>query len=133
MKHTIDKGSAKPIQLPLRRVPFHKRQEVHHQVVKCLKHTQIIEPSDSPWSSLVVLVAKPDLLRGYWQIDVAEQDREKTAFATPDSLYQFCKLNFGHTNARVCLMRAMHLTLKGLCWSDCLGYIDDNGRSNEQK
>ena len=37
VKHTIDTGSAKPIQLPLRRVPFHKRLEVHHQVVKCLK------------------------------------------------------------------------------------------------
>lgn len=25
-----------------------------------------------------------DLLRAYWQIDVAEEDQEKTAFATPD-------------------------------------------------
>lgn len=27
-----------------------------------------------------------DLLRGYWQIDVTEQDQEKTAFATPNGL-----------------------------------------------
>ena len=27
-----------------------------------------------------------DLLRGYWQIDLAEQDQEKTAFATPNGL-----------------------------------------------
>ena len=66
-----------------------------------------------------------DLLRGYWQIDVAEEDREKTAFATPDGLYQFCKLSFGLTNAPACFMRAMHLILKGLCWSDCLVYLDD--------
>ena len=72
-------------------------------------------------------MSKPDLLRGHWQIDVVEQDREKTAFATPDSLYQFCKLSFGHTNAPACFMRAMYLILKGLCWSDCLRYIDDNG------
>ena len=66
-----------------------------------------------------------DLLRGYWQIDVAEEDREKTAFATPDGLYQVRKLSFGFTNAPACFMRAMHLVLKGLCWSDCLVYLDD--------
>ena len=37
VKHTIDTGSAQPIQVPPRRVPFHKRQEEHHQLVKCLK------------------------------------------------------------------------------------------------
>ena len=60
---------------------------------------QIIEPSHSPWSSLVVLVAKLDLLRGYWQIDVAEQDREKTAFTTSDSLYQCtCMFYYGYAH-----------------------------------
>ena len=166
-KHTIDTGSAQPIQVPPRRVPFHKREEMRRQVDEMLE-AQIIEPSESPWSSPVVLVAKADgtqrfcvdyralnkvtkrdlyplprcddileslagaqwfshldLLRGYWQIDVAEEDREKTAFATPDGLYQFRKLSFGLTNAPACFMRAMHLVLKGLCWSDCLVYLDD--------
>ena len=54
-----------------------------------------------------------DLLRGYWQIDVALEDREKTAFATPNG--QFRRLSFGLTNAPACFMRAMHLILKGLC------------------
>ena len=40
-------------------------------------------------------------------------------------LYQFRKLSFGLTNAPACFMRAMHLVLKGLCWSDCLVYLDD--------
>ena len=166
VRHTIDTGSAQPIQVPSRRVPFHKRQEMRSQVD--IIEADIIEPSDSPWSSPVVLVAKPDgsqrfcvdyralnsvtkrdlyplprcddileslsgaqwfshldLLRGYWQIDVAEKDREKTAFATPDGLYQFHKLSFGLTNAPACFMRAMHLILRRLCWSDCLVYLDD--------
>ena len=32
VKHTSDTGSVQPIQLPLRRVPFHKRQEIGCQV-----------------------------------------------------------------------------------------------------
>ena len=146
VRHTIDTGSAQPIQVPPRRVPFHKRQEMRSQEDEMLE-ADIIEPSDSPWSSLVVLVAKPDgsqrfcvdyralnsvakrdlyplprcddileslsgaqwfshldLLRGYWQIDLAEKDREKTAFATPDGLYQFRKLSFGLTNAPACFI-----------------------------
>ena len=51
-----------------------------------------------------------DLLRGYWKINAVEQDR---------------KLSFGLTNAPACFMRAMHLILKGFCWSDCLVYLDD--------
>ena len=167
VRQTIDTGSAKPIQVLPRRVPSHKRQQMRSQVDEMLE-AEIIEPSDSPWSSPVVLVAKPDgsqrfcvdygalnsvtkrdlnplprsddileslsgaqwfshldFFRGYWQIDVAEEDREKTAFATPDGLYQFRKLRFGLTNAPACFMRAMHLILKGLCCSDCLVYLDD--------
>ena len=56
---------------------------------------------------------------------MAEQDREKTAFAIPVGPYQFRKLSFGLTNAPACFMRAMHLILKSLCWSDCLVYLND--------
>ena len=59
VQHTIDTGSAKPIQVPPRRVPFHKRQEMCNQVDEMLE-AEIIEPSNSPWSSPVVLVVKPD-------------------------------------------------------------------------
>ena len=55
-------------------------------------------------------------------IDVAEEDHEKTAFATPEGPYQFRKLCFGLTNAPAYFMRAMHLILKGLL---CLVYLDD--------
>ncbi|XP_063794633.1 uncharacterized protein LOC134949857 [Pseudophryne corroboree] len=33
-----------------------------------------------------------DLASGYWQVPVAPQDREKTAFVTPMGLFEFCRM-----------------------------------------
>ena len=36
-----------------------------------------------------------DLCKGYWQVPLRRQDREKTTFSTPGGLYQFTVLPFG--------------------------------------
>ena len=73
-----------------------------------------------------------DLVRGYWQIKVAEKDREKTAFSTPNEHYQFKRMPFGLTNASATFQRAMNSIFAGLSMIDCLVYLDDivvNGRT----
>uniref|UniRef100_A0A1X7TT34 Reverse transcriptase domain-containing protein n=1 Tax=Amphimedon queenslandica TaxID=400682 RepID=A0A1X7TT34_AMPQE len=40
-----------------------------------------------------------DLLSGYWQVEVAEQDRDKTAFCTCEALFHFNVMPFGLCNA----------------------------------
>jgi hypothetical protein len=57
-------------------------------------------------------------VRGYWQIKVAEQDREKTAYSTPDGHFQFKRMPFGQTNALATFQQAMNMT-------DCVVYLDD--------
>ncbi|GBM36329.1 Retrovirus-related Pol polyprotein from transposon 297 [Araneus ventricosus] len=66
-----------------------------------------------------------DLKSGYWQIEVDERDREKTAFITPDGLYQFKVMPFGLCNAPATFERIMDSLLKGMKWKHCLCYLDD--------
>ncbi|UYV77347.1 hypothetical protein LAZ67_15000588, partial [Cordylochernes scorpioides] len=66
-----------------------------------------------------------DLQSGYWQIDLEESDREKTAFITPDGLYEFKVMPFGLCNAPATFERMMDGLLKGLRWTICLCYLDD--------
>ena len=66
-----------------------------------------------------------DLQAGYWQVPLAPEDREKTAFVTADGLYQFKVLPFGLVSAPAAFQRLMDLVLAGLKWTSCLVYIDD--------
>jgi hypothetical protein len=56
----------------------------------------------------------------YWQVPVAEADTCKTAFVTPDGLYEFVRLPFGLYNAPSIFKRLMDRVLARLKWQMCL-------------
>jgi hypothetical protein len=66
-----------------------------------------------------------DLMSGYWQVPAAEADRSKTAFITPDGLYEFLRLPFGLNNTPSTFQRLMDIVLTRLKWQMCLVYLDD--------
>ena len=49
----------------------------------------------SQWFSIL------DLISGYWQVEIEEKDRPKTAFCTTEGLYEFKVMPFGLCNAPV--------------------------------
>ena len=66
-----------------------------------------------------------DLRSGYWQISMEPHDREKTAFATRDGLWEFLRMPFGVSNGCATFQRAIEIVLSGLTYETCLCYFDD--------
>ena len=66
-----------------------------------------------------------DLISGYWQVEVHPEDRGKTAFCTPEGLFEFKVMPFGLCNAPATFQRLMNSVLSGLPWNSCLVYLDD--------
>ena len=144
-------------------LPVGYQREVIDQQLDELLATGKVEPSQSPWSSPVVLVRKHDgtyrmridqstkkdaiplprkddllealvgaqwfssldLTSGYWQMQVKEEDRPKTAFSTHRGQFQWTVMPFGLINGPASFMRLMNLALSGLTWTHCLTYLND--------
>ncbi|XP_022110685.1 uncharacterized protein LOC110990141 [Acanthaster planci] len=128
----------------------------------------IIEPSDSPWASNVVLVEKKDgtkrfcvdyrrlnaitikdsypipriddsldslagskwfstldLASGYWQVELDQEAKQKSAFVVRGGLYSWRVMPFGLCNAPSTFERLMERVLEGLHWETLLVYLDD--------
>lgn len=66
-----------------------------------------------------------DMNTGYWQIPIAEEDKHKTAFITPDGLWEFNVTPFGLKTYPAVIQRCMDQVLAGLQWGSCLVYLDN--------
>eukprot|EP00731_Ephydatia_muelleri_P000886 Em0001g886a len=147
LKHHIFTSDAQPVHLSPRRIPQARREELRG-LLRDMLESDVIQQSDSPWSSPIVLAKKHDgttrfcvdyrkvnevtrkdayplprvddtldtlvgskffttldLASGYWQVEVAPEDQPKTAFTTPEGLYQF-KMVLQQIQAKLRLCRS---------------------------
>ena len=69
-------------------------------------------------------LSKLDLSKGFYQIGIEEESREKTAFVTPFGKFCFNRMPFGLRNAPAIFQRTMEEVLRG-CYKFSAPYIDD--------
>ena len=66
-----------------------------------------------------------DLASRYWQVELEENAKAKTAFATREELFQFTVMPFGLCNTPATFEHLMERVLNGLLWDRCMCYLDD--------
>src|SRR3989442_12581296 len=66
-----------------------------------------------------------DLRSSFYQVPLAEEDRDKKAFITRRGQFRFRSMPMGISNAPSCFQRLMDLVMRGLSWKSVLVYIDD--------
>ena len=71
------------------------------------------------------LLSTLDLASGYWQCELEEVSKEKTAFISHRGLFEFEVLPFGVVNGPNYFQRLMECILRGLTYETCLIYLDD--------
>lgn len=76
--------------------------------------------SGSKWFSVC------DLKCGFWQCEIDEDSRPKTAFSLQGGQqWQFRKLAFGLANSPSVFTRLVQMVFKGLIWNTLVLYLDD--------
>ena len=70
--------------------------------------------------------SKLDLCSGYWQVEMKEEDKEKTAFTVGNlGFYKCNRMAFGLTNAPATFQRLMERCMGELNLKECLIFLDD--------
>ena len=70
--------------------------------------------------------SKLDLRSGYWQVEICEDDKHKTAFQDGTlGFYEFNWMPFGLCNAPATFRRLMERCMGDMNLRDCLIYLDD--------
>src|SRR6266540_4668236 len=66
-----------------------------------------------------------DLVIGYWQVKIRQEDIYKTAFVTPWGQYEYLRMLFGLCNTSATFQRLMNFVLQEHLGEFVIVYLDD--------
>eukprot|EP01117_Protostelium_nocturnum_P013214 TRINITY_DN4915_c0_g1_i4.p1 TRINITY_DN4915_c0_g1~~TRINITY_DN4915_c0_g1_i4.p1 ORF type:complete len:1172 (+),score=124.10 TRINITY_DN4915_c0_g1_i4:812-4327(+) len=75
--------------------------------------------------SSAVYLSSMDMIAGYWQMEIEEEDKHKTAFITREGLYEWNVMPMGLTNAPASFQRMMNHMINGISFEWAMVYLDD--------
>ncbi|KAI5173483.1 hypothetical protein PAEPH01_2019 [Pancytospora epiphaga] len=75
--------------------------------------------------SQATIFSSLDATSGYYQIEIEETDRDKTAFLWKNSLYKYTRMPFWLCNALETFQQAMDVTLREGIGRHTYPYLDD--------
>ena len=100
-------------------IDFRKLNDVTHKDAYSIRYLASMRPGVFIWFDPFITL---DLASGYWQVELEEADKEKTAFSTAEGHFEFNVMPFGLTNAPSSFQRLMSCVLAGLTDEQCLIY-----------
>ena len=66
-----------------------------------------------------------DMRSGFWQLQVDENSKHKTAFICHSGLFEFNRIPFGLRNSPIVFQQVMEQALRGMNYYSALVYVDD--------
>jgi hypothetical protein len=66
-----------------------------------------------------------DLAKGFWQVALDDESKEKAAFTTIFGQYQYRRVPFGLATSPGAFQKVLNTVLAGLNWVHCMVYLDD--------
>ena len=66
-----------------------------------------------------------DMKSGFWQLQIDEESKEKTAFICHSGLYEFNRVPFGLKNSPIIFQQVVEQALRGMNYYTALVYVDD--------
>ena len=94
---------------------------------QCTQNTYPIPRIDEVMDRLAgsTIYCSLDANSGFWQMELDEESKKKTAFSTPDGKFHYNRMPFGYINAPAEFQAMMDRILGQLKWTTALVYIDD--------
>ena len=129
----VVKSSKSPWNSPIFLVP--KKDGKYRPVIDFRKVNAVTEDDRYPLPVLKDLLmslgqgntifSSLDLISGYWQVPMAPESTEITAFSTPQGHYEWLRMPFGLKSAPLTFQRLINNLFADLIGKDMFAYLDD--------
>ena len=136
LNQLLDKGIIRPSVSPYSSAPmFLKKSDGRVRMVTDLRFLNAKTVRDCyalprfddilPYFTNMKYFSKMDIRSGYYNIEVAEEDKEKTAFGTVFGLYEYNRMVQGAKTSAATFQRCMENILRPMLYEGVIAFLDD--------